>query len=706
MALIGKIRKNFWFVLILLGLALAAFILMDMNSAGPGGGAVTNTSMGTIAGSSIDYLDFQKTETAYFANASGDAFSKKQNIWNFYVEDALLGSEGDALGLNVSTEELMDLQFGPNPCEIIQQNWRNPQTGQLDFQSLQSFKTALENGDELNPRFVDYWGEQEKQIIKDRKQSKLNNLVKKSIFTPTWMAEESFKMDNTKVDFNYVKVPFDRIDATGVEVSNSDIASYLALNKSKYEVDEETRVVEFATFDVIPSAADSTIVRDQVSELKRDLLAAENDSLFITSNGGTYSHLYATAEELPIESRNQIVGLNSGETYGPYEQNGLYFLVKMVDKRSIPDTVEARHILRRAVKTDQASVAAARFTIDSIKTQLSRGVSFDTLALRHSQDLSNNARGGSLGEFAQNAMVPEFASACFVNGKRGGIYTVTTDYGVHLLEVQSQTFSNNDLKYRIATMAKPIKPSEDTQDESFNRVSDLLAENRDIASLRTALASDGVANFVKSSPLKANDFAVGNLGATDGSRQIVKWAFDASTEVGDVSPDVYKFRNQALYTDSKYVLATLTSIIPEGLPTPDAIRSEVEAVVLNKLKAEKFISGLNYTSIEDAATQNAATVETASDVGSKSSFIPGLGNEKSVLAAALDLDVQAVSKPILGESGVYIIQPISKQDAGPSTNVAGLKSGITNTTQSQVDFSIIKNLKERANIKDLRSKFF
>jgi len=39
MALIGTIRKNFWFVLIVLGFALAAFILMDMQGNANRGGA-------------------------------------------------------------------------------------------------------------------------------------------------------------------------------------------------------------------------------------------------------------------------------------------------------------------------------------------------------------------------------------------------------------------------------------------------------------------------------------------------------------------------------------------------------------------------------------------------------------------------------------------------------------------------------------------
>ena len=127
MALIGKIRKNYWLILIVLGLALAAFIMMDMTGAsGPAG--PTTATMGSIAGERIDYGAFQRTESEYYGNAPGDLFSKRKTIWDFYVENALLKKEGKALGLNVSRDELMDLQFGANQSQIIQQNWRNPQT--------------------------------------------------------------------------------------------------------------------------------------------------------------------------------------------------------------------------------------------------------------------------------------------------------------------------------------------------------------------------------------------------------------------------------------------------------------------------------------------------------------------------------------------------------------------------------------------------
>jgi len=706
MALIGTIRKNFWFVLILLGLALAAFILMDMTSANNAGGAGGSLTMGDIAGEKIDYRAFQQTESAYYGNAAGDVFSKRKSIWDFYVQNTLLKKESEKLGLSVSTDELMDLQFGANPSAIIQQNWRNPQTGQLDIASLNQFKTVIENGEEMNPQFRAYWAEQEKQIIKDRVQSKLNNLVSKAVYTPNWMAEESYKLDNDKVDFNFIKIPFDNLDATGVEVTDAAITNFISSNKHQYEVDVETRLVDYASFEVLPSEADKTAIQDKLNGLKNEFATTADDSTFTLINNGAYTHLYAKADQLPEEARDQITALEPGEIYGPYEQSGMFLMVKMLDKRAIADTVEARHILKRVDRTDAAALATAQDFIADLKRQLQSGISFDTLAMRHSEDESNKATGGKLGRFTQETMVPAFASACFVDGRPGGVYSVVTDIGVHLLEVTDNVFNDRDLKYRVASIGQPITPSTDTQDEMYDRVTEIVTANKDIAALRAAIEADPGVSLTKSAALRANDFALGELGAVQSSRDIIQWAFDPSTEVGDVSPEVFKFIDQGNYYDKNYVLVSLNSIIPAGLPTADAMRATLETQVMNQLKATKFANSFTFNSLQEAATAQGVEIQNAADVGSKSALITGVGNEPKVLAAAFSTAVQAVSKPIVGDGAVYILQPLSRQQPGEPTNLSMIKTGVSQSTKSQIDFSLIKNMTKRADITDSRATFF
>ncbi len=706
MALIGKIRKNFWFVLILLGLALAAFILMDMTSAGNAGGAASSLTLGSVAGQKIDYRAFQQAESSYYRNQNVDNFTKRKSIWDFFVEKIVVEKEASALGLGVSKDELMDLQFGTVPSEVIRRNWVNPQTGQLDQASLQQFRSAIENNEEMNPEFRAYWAEQEKQILKEEMQKKLNNIVKKSVFTPSWMAEQNHVLDNKTVDFRFVKIPFDQIDGAGITVSDSDINSYVKSNGKKYDSPVEKRIVEYVTFDVRPTAADSASIRERMSSLKAEFLRTNDDSLFAVSNAGTYNHLYAPASELPVDARTQITNLEPGEVYGPFHAQGRYIVTKMIDKKRIPDTVSAQHILRNATRGDVASEAAAKKFIDSLRNEYRRGVSFDTLAVRHSQDPGSGAKGGDLGEFTQTTMVPEFATACFANGTEGGIYTVQTQFGYHLIKVNKRKFNDDELKYRISTISTPITPSQETQDARYDLATQIVTANRDANSLRAALKDIPNVYMQESPGLVENDYNIGDLGATNSTREIIRWAYDPSTEVGEVSPEIFQYTDPVNYYDNKYVLASLKSIIPKGLPSAANIRSEVEPLLLNKKKAEKYVAGLSYNTLEELATAHGVEVKTSSGINYKAAGVPGLGTEREAVATAFKLDAQAISKPIVGETGVIVVQPLSVSEPAPTTNLATIKQNLTNTVRSQVDFNLIKNMKKRSDIEDGRKEFF
>jgi parvulin-like peptidyl-prolyl isomerase len=436
-------------------------------------------------------------------------------------------------------------------------------------------------------------------------------------------------------------------------------------------------------------------------------MATKNDSLFVTVNNGVYSHLYVTLDKMPESAQDTISKLKVGELYGPFEDNGYYLTVKLLDKKNVPDTVEARHILRTADRANPASLAAARSFIDSLRQVYTSGKSsFDSLAIKHSNDTQSGLKGGDLGKFTQDRMVPEFAHTCFIEGKEGGLYTVETQFGVHLIEIQDQIFNDNDPKYNVSSIGQPIIPSQITQDNRYDEITEIVAANRNIESLTAALEKYPDNDMESSTPVNINAFGLGSLGANQSSRDIIKWAFEPTTEVGDVSPDVFRYTDNVNYYDNKYVLASLKSIIPAGLPTVDAVKSQIETAIINKKKGEKLAASLNVGSMDAVASEHNTTVETASDISLNTNFIPGMGNEPKVIGAAFDLDIQAISKPIVGNSGVYVIQPISKQEAGTANNIPFLKQSLSTTTRSQVDFKIVQNLKERAKIMDDRYKFY
>lgn len=707
MALIGKIRKNFWFVLLLLGLALAAFIVMDMMTASNRGGLGPEQIIGKVAGKKIAYNDFQKAEQSLFSN-TGDNLAAKSNVWNYMVEKAIIDKQSEALGLGVSRDELMDLQFGTNLSPVIRNAFSDPQTGQLNMQQLLQVKQNLESGIELNPNFRLAWAEQEKQVKKTAQQEKLTSLVAKALYTPTFLAETSNVTGNNSINFDYVKIPFDQVSDADAGLTDSDISAYIKENERAYTLENEERSVLYAVKNVTPTAADSAKWKGQLTGLAEDFRkkTPDQDSIYVINQQGVYSPIYSTLEDLPEVLAEGIDGKNVGDVVGPYESNGIYIAAKVIDKKVLPDSVEARHILRSVTNADPLLLEGANKFIDSLENLIRTGkANFEDLATQHSQDPGSSFNGGDLGIFAQGRMVKPFNDAVFIDSKKGGLYTVTSQFGVHLIEVKDKIYKNRDYKYKLASIAIPITPSQETQDNVYDSVSDLMENVRTIAELEKAVEGTDITLGTVGN-LKENDYIFGTFGSDNTSRDIIKWAFEEDTDIGNVSPTIYTYTDKINYFNSQYVVAGLKSVSKPGLQSVAAVKDNAEAAAMTWKKGQVLKGKISGGDLNSIASEYGTTVASAKDVKFRDTNVDGIGMEPAVLAAAFAQAEGDVSKPIVGNNGVYIVKTTAKVAGPEGLNVVGLKRNTTSTTRSRANFSLIASLKKLFKAEDNRSRYF
>ncbi len=701
MALIGKIRKNFWFVLILLGLALAAFVIMDVSSAAGLGGGQTNLKLGEVNGQEISYRDFQRTEQIYFGN-QGDPYQTRENVWNYYVEKSIIDKESDKLGIDIARDELMDLQFGSVMSPIMLQNWTSPQTGQIDRNQLNSFKTSIENGDELDPRFREFWGEQEEQIVKFHKQNKISNLVSKAIFTPAWMADGAYKEQNGSVDFDYVKVPFDKIDNSQITLEDSDYTSYLKANKDRYTNEEETRTIEYVAFDVNATEEDRTKLFNEMTELKNEFATTANDSLFALNNSGFYRPFYYSDAQLDENFSQSIKDalrtMDAGSIVGPLEESGFYRNIKLIDKRVVPDSVKARHILIQG--------ANARTTADSLLGVLRRGAErFDSLAVKFSADPGSKNKGGDLGYFDQARMLLPFTEACFYDGKTGDYKIATTTVGTHLIHIQDQKFIDREPKYKVAFINKPIIPSTETQDRINEEVADLVASHPYLDDMINVISQRDDVSFDRVSNIKANDYQFADLDAGNTSRDIIRWAFDGGTDTNDMAPDVFIYTEPNLFYNNKYVIAGLKSVEPKGLRSAASAANELAPLIRNEKKAAIIAGNLNGKSLQAASAEYNVAIESANGVGYNTRFLPIIGNEPKVMASAIGSAVNS-NNVVIGDSGVFIVTPTNRTEAGAAPDLPAFRKSDASTARTNVSQKLMDSLRKLADVSDSRFTFF
>jgi len=702
MALIGKIRKNMWLVIVLLAVALAGFILMDMQSASSRGSFGSPNAIGKVAGEKIDYMEFQKAESALYGG-SGDVYGRRSSLWNYFVEKNIIDDIASDNGIDVGSDELAELEFGNNLSPVVQGYYRNPQTGQVDRAQLAEIKTAIDGGTVTNPEFANRFNELRKQVIKTAKQTKLSNLVAKAIYEPAWYNKTLETINNEFANFEFVKVPFDYITDDQVSLTDEDYTKYINANAVKYTNKEEVRNLSYIVYDVLATLEDSTELRTKLTELTTDFANAKNDSLFVITNEGFYNPNYSNKTDLPTALQDIVGTLSTGQISSIYVDNNSYAVAKLIDRKVLADSAKASHILRTVEGGNPDQLAMATKYIDSLKTAIKSGsVSFAEAARNNSQDPGSAAQDGDLGQFAPGSMVPQFNDAVF-NGKEGDIHVVTTQFGVHLIKVAKLTYKTNELKYKLAYLAKSIIPSEKTQNAILDKVMAGLENTKKIDDLQK-LSIDGVKLEIVGS-IKKNDFTFGNLGGGQTSRDIIRWAYDAQTKVGDVSATAYTYTDENNYVDSKYAVVGLKSIDKPGLATVESLRSTIEPLVRAEKKAEMIKSKMGNSDLASVAASFGLESSLANNISFGRAIMPDGSSEPIVIAKTFKLAPGTKSEPIVGKAGVYVVK-LNSITPSSTDGIAQQKASILNIYRSQVNAQLMEALKKSYKIEDNRSTYF
>lgn len=719
MALIGQIRKRgSWILVVLIGLGLIGFIV-QLGS--PSGGSVglfqSSSDLGTVNGEDISLQEFNKVEQLVLGG-SNNVYAQRSSLWDFFVEDKILKQYAAKMGLGVPVEELKSLQFGPNYSPIIIQNFPNPQMpGIPNVDQLNQIRNLIETGGidaaiangQLSPSFRSIWRHQENLVIKARLESKLDNLVAKGMYTPSWMAEDLGGMQNQNVSFAYVKVPFDELDNTEVSLSDADFQSYIKDHEDQFMRDEEMRKLNYVVFKVNATPEDTAAVREAVSKLAGEFAQAENDTIFLERNQGIFPGAYQKTNILAGVLQDTLGSMSVGDVFGPYYDQGAFKAVKVIDKMTLPDSVRARHILIRTNPSDPASLPAAQNTIDSIKMAIEAGTTtFAAMNDQYNQDVVAQQDGGDLGFAGLNAMVKPFNDLIFYEAEQNKLYTVVTQFGVHLVEVTGKKFESNEPGYLLGYIQQEMVPSEATQKEVRNEAFAFMTNNRTLEAMQSAAGENPDLTVETSNAFDANAYQINfTLPAGNSSRDMVKWAFGPDAKQGKVASYVYEFSDPVRYFNNQYAVIALSDILKPGLPKVDEVRTDIEPAVANIKKGELLSQSLQGKSLAEASSTYGTSIDTLSNVTFSTSFLQDVGNEPKVVGEAFKLAQGQTSVPIVGNTGVYLLNILTKSTPQSATaNIPQLRQQYNSTARAQVASQLMAAMKENAKIKDNRARFY
>lgn len=691
MAAIGKIRQNSGLLLIVIGGAMVAFVLSDMFSAG---GGVQEQYVGEIDGNAIDRVVYEQRvqKELESRNSLGQPTSAemtesiRNTVWNNMVRERVMMPQLKEAGVTVTPEEFDDLTLGDNMLPEFRNDptFQDPETGQFDKEMVRQYLDFVRT----TPQYRTYWELQRQRIINQRMYDKYNNMVSGGLVANSLEAKQNYYGQNRKADLRFVVQPYSAIPDSTVSYDESELKSYYSdiQDEARFK-QSETRSFDYIRFNVEPTADDTAAILEYMSEMVPDFEETKRDSVFVVNNSDSrsFSRTVFKPEALQTpEVDEMIMSADSGEVVGPYLEGSDYIIAKVLDVVT-EEQARVRHIL---LSTEGQDKAVVKSRADSLLRVVKRQNNFEEMVQQFSDDPGSVPNGGVYEWFNRERMVPEFTEASFEE-KVGAITIAETQFGFHIVEVLGQ---REEEQRNIIKLNRRIEPSSETFDEVY-QVANSFSLNFDSPEL-FAEGAEQEGYTVET----ANDISrtANTVGQIQNATELVRWAF--SSEKGVVS--------EPLEMGTNIIIAVVTETKEEGVAPFEDVREIVEEEVITDKKADLLKSQMSDAgSLDDLASALKVTVRTANGVSFNNPVLGG-SQEPAVVGKVLTLESGEMSKPLKGKTGVYVVSVESFTDPLEVEEYSSEKNSLTSRMSSRVNTELYNALKEKANVKDERSKFY
>ena len=544
----------------------------------------------------------------------------------------------------------------------------------------------------------------ERAVKENRLENKFNNLVKASYMVPATLAEKYYQNKNTKASADIIALRYSTIPDSTVVVTDKDNRAFYEENKYRYETDER-RDIEYVVFEIKPSLEDRQDALKYVQDMKADFAATDNVINFVNANSDKrYDSTWMGRSDVPqvVESSVFELGHEAGYVYGPYEDDGTFNLVRIVELQNRPDSLRASHILiaykgaynsQDTISKEDAE-AKANELLDQLKAAKNNDELFAELATANSSDPGSKEKGGDLDWFTDGRMVPQF-NEFVVNNPVGTLGIVETPFGYHIIKVTDKTEAKP--KARLAYLTHEITSSTKTYQNTFAEANKFVTENKTYEQFNSAIEAQGLTKRT----MPRMNAATYQITGIENPRQIVRWAFDDKTKVGDVST--------IFDLDNMFVVAALTNIVPEGYAPLSVVADQAKYQILNKKKGEVAVEKMKAcgTDVNRMVNELGAESTSVSDIAIESRVLSNFGVEADIVGTLLGMKEGEEVGPVAGNSSAFILKNVKFTTPEAITDFSDIRREKTSQFNNRVlGGAIYSALKNNAKIEDNRLTFY
>ena len=127
---------------------------------------------------------------------------------------------------------------------------------------------------------------------------------------------------------------------------------------------------------------------------------------------------------------------------------------------------------------------------------------------------------------------------------------------------------------------------------------------------------------------------------------------------------------------------------------------------IEELKGKKIAAQIKNNDLNQVANQFQVNIDTANQVLFETVFINNLGNEPKVLSYVFNGEINKNYGPIVGNTGVFVVNPTFVQKPLQKPDILMEKKTQTDKTRAEVGYRLINELSKNVKIEDNRRKFF
>lgn len=727
MAILGEIRKKTWLLIVVIGIAMIAFLAGDLfsqNSVVKRLFTGDPNEVGSVNGESISIGEFINAQNAMGNNQSMTPNQISQQVWNTLVSQKLIASHAEKAGLEVEENEVWDYlaqQYGMPDAEQLK-----TQVGQLKGQAEQ----GVQGAGQAYQNFMMVFESAKPAIL----QQKYMDLVSMGVSVTSLEAkfQQISNLQNATIDYAFAS--YDNLKKKyKIEVTDDEINAYVKKFPKNFET-EATVDLNYVFFPAVASQADqdtvlaeirqyltSSVSYDKINKITDTIpsfASAKNDSIYVSKYSDrpfvdqfiTKKEIEQYSSQLPKDYVDFLLNGSLGQVGGPFKTGNAYQLVKISKAKEIPDSINSSHILisykGTSVAGQNPSITRTReqaqVLADSILTMAkSNPGNFTNLVAQYSDDAGTKVKNGNLGWVGKNAQNIAQEYMQFLNThKMGEIGVTESQFGYHIIKIDG---IKNQMGYQFANILKEINPSQATSDKIF-------ADARNFAQEVQGKSLNDFANLAQKKGFNYNtaenasryyqqslvDPSTGFSNEKDSD--ILKWAFNKETKVG----------SSFLFTTAQddQIIVYLAAKTSKGLATAKMVRPQVEPLLAEQKLVKLVNDKLGASPSLDTFVSNFGAEKANSAITFGSAQIAGKGPEPKVAGVAFGLKPGATSKAVGGNAGIYVIN-VKSVDAEPKVDdVSTVKDQLSNSQKQRTSQQLIPSMVKAAKIVDSRSERF